>query len=325
MQKNGKIKNMKKIIFFTISALVFIIPFSILLLRQNKKIEPEIEKKELKIVTTLFPLYDFARAIGGEKISVTLLLPPGVEAHGFEPKPSDILRIHTSDIFIYTGEFMEPWAGDILKSAPEKLLKTNSSKGITLMAEIDGDHEENAYDSHKGPDPHFWLDFENAQKMIDTILESFKKADPKNENFYEKNADEYKEKIKALDAMYEKTFFECKNKEIVYAGHYAFGYLVKRYNLTYTATQGFAPDSEPTAQTMIRIVENIRSKKIKYIFYEELASPKIAETIASETDATMLILNTAHNVGKTDFENRITFISIMENNLHNLKIGLECP
>lgn len=278
------------------------------------------ENKKLQVVTTLFPLYDFAKNIGQDKVQVTLLLPPGVEAHSFEPKPSDVLLINKADIFIYTGKFMEPWAEDIIKSITNKnLVVVNASNGINLISAVFNNPDEPA----GSIDPHIWLDFDNDKMIVNSIAAAFVKKDPENKSFYEKNAKEYNLQLTDLDKDYKSALSLCKSKEIIYAGHYAFGYLAKRYGLKYLAAQGVSPDAEPTANDLINLVNQIKKDNIKYIFYEELASPKIAETLSKETGAKLILLNAAHNVSKEQLEKGITFISIMKSNLENLKIGLE--
>jgi len=131
-------------------------------------------------------------------------------------------------------------------------------------------------------------------------------------------------KLAELDNRYKSELSNCESKEIVYGGHYAFGYMAKRYGLTYTSAQGFSPDSEPTAKDLVDLVEQIKNHNIKYVFYEELTSPKIAETLANETKTKMLLLNGAHNIAKEDYKNNVSFLSIMESNLVNLKTGLVC-
>jgi len=116
----------------------------------------------------------------------------------------------------------------------------------------------------------------------------------------------------------------CSESKIIYGGHYTFGYLTKKYNLEYLAAQGLSPDAEPTAKDLIALVNQVNDNDIEYIFYEELTSTKIAETISKETKAKMLLLNSAHNVAKLDIENNVSFVSIMEDNLSNLEIGLKC-
>ncbi|MBU4141474.1 zinc ABC transporter substrate-binding protein, partial [Patescibacteria group bacterium] len=172
--------------------------------------------------------------------------------------------------------------------------------------------------------PHIWLDFDNAKIMVDNIAKAMAEKDAANADYYQKNATEYKNQLTKLDNEYETALFECKTKKIIYGGHYAFGYLAHRYGLEHIAAQGFSPDAEPTAPDLINLVEQIKKDNIGYVFYEELTSPKIAEIIAVETKTKMLLLNAAHNLAKEDFENNVSFLSIMENNLKNLSIGLQC-
>ncbi|MCL5019993.1 MAG: zinc ABC transporter substrate-binding protein, partial [Patescibacteria group bacterium] len=222
--------------------------------------------KKLQVVTTLFPLYDFARVIGKDKIEVSLLLPPGIEAHSFEPKPNDVIRINQADIFIYTGKFMEVWVDNVLKGVTNKnLLVVNASTGIKLIS----------------TDPHIWLDFDNAKTIVNSIAAVFAAKDPTNKAFYEKNAFDYDQNLNNLDQKYQSSLKDCQTREIIYGGHYAFGYLVNRYDLKYVAAQGISPDAEPTASDLVTLVNQIKKNNIKYVFYEELTSPKVAETLAN--------------------------------------------
>lgn len=293
---------------------------------------------KITIITTLFPMYDFAKAIGGDNVAVTLLLPPGVEAHAYEPKPSDIVKINEADLFVYTGEFMEPWAKDITQGASKKVNIVDASAGIELMKEEGEEHEdehegeanheegeEHAEEHHHGGvDPHIWLDFENAKVMAQNIADALQAVDPEHAEFYENNLKEYQAKLATLDQQYKNTLASCKTNTIIHGGHYAFGYVAKRYGLNYVAAQGFAPDSEPTAKDLIALTEQIKKENSGYIFYEELASPKIAETLSRETGARMLLLNGAHNLAKEEYEAGVTYISLMEGNLKNLAEGLQC-
>ncbi len=298
----------------------------------------KIDSQKITIVTTLFPMYDFAKNIGQDKVAVTLLLPPGVEAHAYEPKPSDIIKINKADIFVYTGELMEPWAHDIIAGADKKVKVVDASAGIELMKEEEyeyqdevthkeGEHHEDEDKHghhHSGVDPHIWLDFGNAEIMAKNIASALEKADPQNADFYQTNLKNYQAKLTVLDTNYKNSLSTCKTKTIIYGGHYAFGYLAKKYGLEYVSAQGFSPDSEPTAKDLIALTEQIKKDNIGYIFYEELTSPKIAETLARETSAKMLLLNGAHNLTKKDYEAQASYISLMEDNLKNLTKGLNC-
>lgn len=320
---------MKKVLFVVgVIAIMVLGIFAVANIAQKSKTDSE----KVTVVTTLFPTYDFAKNIGRDKAEVTLLLPPGVEAHAYEPKPSDITKINEADIFVYTGELMEPWAHDIIKGANKTVKIVDASAEIEL-GKKEGEEHEHAHegeasheeaDHHGGLDPHIWLDFEKAKIMAKHIADALEKADPQNINFYRNNLKAYQAELTTLDRNYKNTLTTCKTKTIIYGGHYAFGYLADRYNLEYVAAQGISPDSEPTAKDMVNLVEQIKKENIKYVFYEKLTTPKIAETLANETKSKMLLLNPAHNLVKEDFENGVSFISIMEENLTNLVLGLRC-
>ncbi len=294
----------------------------------QKKDEKLIETKKLTVITTLFPLYDFAKNIGGQYAEVFLLLPPGVESHGFEPTPKDIIRINRANIFIYTGKHMEPWAQKILKGIDNKaLVIVDSSKKVKLIKGAD-DHSHShghKHDHAHEMDPHIWLDFENAQKMVDNILEGFIAADPANEPVYRKNAENYKSILRELDNKFREGLASCKTRYFIHGGHYAFGYMAKRYGLNYiSAYHGFSPDAEPTARRLRELIRNMKKHDIRYVFYEDLISPRVANVIAKETGAELLKLHGAHNITKEDWDKGVTFAEIMRQNLVNLKIGLQC-
>ena len=277
-------------------------------------------KNVITVVTSLFPLYDFARAIAKDKAAVSLLLPPGVEAHSFEPRPGDILKINSADLFIYTGAVMEPWVAKILQAMENKdLLVIDASSGIRLLQEAPDSGEE-----HHGTDPHIWLDLANAQHMVDTIGEGFSAKDPLNRKFYTDNARSYKARLAELDSRYRSVLAACKHRVIIHGGHFAFGYLAKRYSIDYRAAYGFSPDAEPTPRRLYELSEFIKRSGVQYIFYEELLNPRVAETIARETGAQLLKLSAAHNLSKQELAQGATFIAIMEQNLKNLSRGLEC-
>lgn len=295
----------------------------------------------LEVVTTLFSAYDFAKQIGQDKVRITLLLPPGVEAHTFEPKPSDIVRISKSDVFVYIGKFMEPWLDDILTGlSHKKLVVVDASNDIKLIKDEDQDEErdmhggvgkhhsgghEHGHHLRHGKDPHIWLDPVNAQKMVDNIAEGFCKQDAIHCDFYKTNAAEYKKKLHDLDHLFRTGLAHCKQRTILYGGHFAFAYFAHRYSLKFVSPyRGFSPDAEPTPRAIAELIQTIRSSGMKCIFYEELLDPKVARTISKETGAKIELLHGAHNVSKQDLTKGLTYLDIMEENLVKLKTGLEC-
>ncbi len=270
---------------------------------------------KIRVITSLFPLYDFAREISGQRADVILMLPPGVEPHSFEPKPGDMLALQKADIFIYMGRAMEPWAEGLLRGVRnEKLLVVDVSKDIFADTRIRGDM-----------DPHIWLDFSYAQKMVDAILEALLTKNGKNREFYIKNAESYKERLADLDRRYRATLAHCERRIFLHGGHFAFNYLARRYGLNYlSAYKGFSPDTEPTPRDIAELIKNLREQGLHHIFYEELINPRVAETISRETGASLLKLNGAHNVTREEKEKGVTFLTLMDENLKNLAIGLRC-
>ena len=318
---------MKKVIapcFVLLIFSLFLLSFSC------SRMEDEVlSDRKITVVATLFPLYDFAKHIAGDKAQVSLLVPPGVEAHSFEPKPGDLLRINKAGIFLYTGKYMEPWAEKIIKGTDNgKLIVVDTGKGINLMEtkeeESAGDVPDHDKYTHGAYDPHIWLDLANAQKMIDNILAAFIEKDPLNRDYYSRNAGEYKLKLKALDEEYRKGLSQCRLNTFVHGGHFAFSYLARRYNLHYVSAYEGSPNAEPSPKRLAELENIIQTENIHYVFYEELVSPRIADVLAAETGVKLLRLHGLHNVGKNDLQRDVTYIDLMRENLKNLKTGLEC-
>jgi zinc transport system substrate-binding protein len=304
---------------------LLILILSLSLVGCHKEEQPSAGQNKLNIVTTLFPLYDFTRNIAGDKANVTLLLPPGVEPHSFEPKPGDMLRINNADVFIYTGKYMEPWVEGILKGVDsKKLVIVDTSKGIVLNEESEDKENHDHTHGHGKVDPHIWLDLSNAAKIVDNILDGLTGKDTGNKDYYTKNAWVYKVKLSNMDTKYRQALSSCKKHTFIHGGHFAFNYLAKRYDLQYIAAYHGSPDAEPTPKRLIELKNKLKQYNIKYIYYEELILPRVAEVISRETGAVMLKLHGAHNVSKEDMDKGITFLNIMEENLKSLKVGLEC-
>jgi len=319
---------MKRIVIWIVTALTV---GATLVLAGCSRGEQRVSSK-LQVVTTLFPLYDFARTIAGERAEVTMLLPPGMEPHSFEPKPNDIIRISKAGLFIYTNRYMEPWAEQILKGIDSKRLRVvDAGQGVAYMkAAASDEHDHDGHGSHGAAgqaavmDPHIWLDFTNAAQMADTILAGFVTADPANAVYYRTRAGELKVALAALDQRYREGLSSCASREFLHGGHFTFGYLARRYGLEYHSLSGIASESEPSAAKMAAMVQEIKSSGVRYLFAEELLSPRLTETLANEAGVAVLKLYGAHNLGKDDLQRGVTFIGLMEQNLLNLQKGLAC-
>jgi zinc transport system substrate-binding protein len=288
------------------------------------------ESARIRVITSLYPVYDFARVVGGKRADVSLLLPPGEEPHSFDPRPADILNLNRADIFMYTNVYMEPWINDIVKGLDsKKVTLLDTSKGIVFMeGKAEEHHHEGAAHHEEGnageTDPHVWLDFDNAAKMVENIRDAFIQKDPENRDYYQKNADRYIASLNKLDRKFRDRLAHCKHKTFINGGHFAFGYLARKYGITYLSAYGVSPDAEPAPGQIVKITVMLKKHHLRYIFHEELLMPRVAQTIANETGAELLFLHGAHNINREDFEKGTSFLSLMEQNLINLEKGLEC-
>lgn len=294
--------------------------------RDSREANPE--DKKLQVIATIFPLYDLARHIGGDKVKVSMLLPPATDAHNYELKPDDIIRISKADLFLYINMEMEHWAYKIIQttSSNPRLLPVETGNGITMLTVSENDEDEDHHDHHSASrfDPHIWLDFTNTQKMADTITAAMIKVDSRHSDYYLKNAAEYKNKLADLDNKYRMELTGCKSRTILHAGHWAFAYLANRYGLKYYSVYNVSADSEPEPQKIVALISQIRKTKAANIYYEDLINPRLAETIAKETGAGLLKLNNGHAISKEEMSRGVSFLSLMEENLVSLKKGLQC-
>jgi len=299
------------------------------------------ENKKIKIVTTLFPLYDFARTIAGVKADVSLLLPPGMEAHDFNPKPSDIINLKNSDLLIYTNEHMETWIKDILPTLTENHNTVlNSCEGINLGEEEDDhaheaehqheheakheQHEAEHEHDHGGIDPHTWLDLELAPQMIDNIVSSIIAKDSSNAPLYQHRADSLKQKIADMDIRYAQMIKNSRLKKIIYGGHNAFSRFSHHYGIEFLSPfKGFSPAAEPTPKEISELIKTIKKDQIKYVYYEEILSPKTAQIISDQTKTQLLKLHGVHNLTAEEIAKGESYLSLMEFNLKQLEIGLK--
>lgn len=280
---------------------------------------------KLNVMASFYPVYDFAVKIGGDRANVTNMVPAGTEPHDWEPDTRDIAMLEKADVFVYSGAGLEHWVEDVLKSLDnENLVTAEASNGISLR-EGHGHEEETdsgEEDDHAEYDPHVWLDPLNAKKEMENIKDAFVKADPDNRDYYENNYKIYEEKFDALDQSFKDTLSPLPGKVIV-VSHEAFGYLCNAYGLTQIGIEGLSPDSEPDPARMAEVIEFVKENNVKTIFFEELVSPKVAETIAGESGAQTEVLNPIEGLSDEDIKAGRDYFSVMDKNLAVLKKALE--
>lgn len=285
--------------------------------------------EKITVMATLFPQYDFARRIAGDRAEVTMLLPPGMESHSYEPSPADILDIGQARVFLYTGDEMEPWAKRLAAGFEKrKPLMVDVSHGVTLLSDEDAYSRDNAHKHegnghHEEKDPHIWTDPNNAIIMTRNILAALVAVDPKNEDFYRENAKQLLAELVSLDQDIKTAVAPAKRREIIIGGRNAMRYFMKRYGITaYAAFESCSAEQEPSVRTMAWLREILEKRSYPAVYYEELQTPRVARSLAEGTGAKLLLLHSAHNLSKEDFEAGKTYISLMRQNLENLKEGL---
>lgn len=311
---------MKKIIL-----IIFVLIAAVFLFSGNRFAE-EKNSTEINASASFYPLYYFASEIGKNKSTVYNITPSGIEPHDYDPTPKDIARIQNSSFLIVNGAGFEPWLEKI-KLDLQNVKIITATDGITLQKNTEEEHEEGESEEEHAiesvSDPHIWLSPVLAKSQVDKILKAYIDTDPTNKNLYEKNGDGLKKRLDALDDKFKKGLSSCKRSTFV-TSHSAFGYLAKEYNLIQKPISGLSPDQEPSSSEMAEISEFAKTEDVKYIFFETLVSPKLSETIATEVGAKTLVLDPIEGLSDDDIKQGKNYFSVMEDNLKNLQIALEC-
>lgn len=299
------------IIFFLIIAII-----GIIFLVDNQPTNKPIQDTKLTIATSFYPLYFFTSQIAGDRADVFNITPAGAEPHDYEPTTKDIIKIGNSQLLVLNGSKLEAW-GDKIK---DTLTGTNTK--ITVVSN-DLANQTIKEDGSVTKDAHIWLNPLLAKQEAEIIAQEIIKIDPENTNFYQTNLEALKNNLDNLDNKFKQGLSNCQIKDIITA-HAAFGYLASAYALNQVSIAGLSPDEEPSPKKLAEVSDFAKINKIKYIFFESLVSPKLAETIAQETGAKTLILNPLEGISTKDMQNGKNYFTEMENNLANLKIALEC-
>lgn len=276
----------------------------------------------IPIVTTIFPLQEFARAVAGERGEVILLLPPGASVHNWQPRAVDIRRLSRARLFITIGAGLEPWANDILRSLP--------TPGPEVLAaaeflDLNQESSENTAHGHAHAfDPHVWLDFSLAQLIVKAIAQTLARLDPAGAAVYQAHASSFNARLEELDHKFEVGLHNCLHRTLLVGGHAAFGYLARKYNLEQIALYGLSPDAEPAPGWMISVVEKARQLGLKTVFIEANTSARTARALAREIGAEPLVLNPGASPTRQQLSSGATFFDIMEENLRMIRKGLGC-
>ena len=335
-------KNKKVIILATIIIITLGIVMAIFIKPKNTQ-----KGDKLNVVVTTFSTYDFTRQIVGDKADITFLLGPGVDAHSYEPSAKDLVTIKNADVFIYIGGEMEKWVDKILET------DTINSDKTTLFyvtdcietieeQEVDGaeESEEHHHDEDKNEDEHsedheeehehgafdehIWTSPSNAIKMVKYLSEQFGKIDNNNKESYEKNAENYIKQIENVGNKIQEIVANKKRDRLVFGDKMPMQYFLNEFGLTASAAfNGCSTEVEPGTTTITYLVNKVKEEQIPVVLYIELSTGKTAKSIANETGAKVMQIQTLHNISKDDFKNGETYVSLMERNLQVLKEALQ--
>jgi len=328
---------MKKIV--VVSVVLLILALGVTGCAPNTAAKNADNPGKISIVTTIFPVYDFARAVAGDQAELTMLVKPAAEVHSYDPSPADIIKIQDADVFIYIGGENDAWVSTILDSmdtSDKSIIRLMDAVKPVAEETVEGmEAEEEPVTAESTPkesapaepeieyDEHIWTSPKNAILMVNEIAVALAKVDAQNAATYTNNAAEYTAQIQTVDDDIAGIVAASPNKLLVFGDRFPFRYLVDEFGLEYKAAfPGCSTDTEASAGTLAYLMNTIQERNIKYVYYLELSNQNIARAISEQTGAQLLQLHSAHNVTKDDFEAGVTYVSIMQQNAENLRKGL---
>lgn len=285
------------------------------------------EREGISVVATVFAPYDFARQLVGERGEVTLLLPPGSEAHSYEPSPKDIIEIQNCDVFIYVGGVSDAWVADVLESVGDGVRTVTLMDCVELLEEehVEGMEidEEEHNDGEVEYDEHVWTSPRNAKLICEKIADALCEADPEGSADYQAALKDYSAQLDALDAAFTEVVANGVRNTVVFGDRFPLLYFARAYGLEYYAAwPGCADEAEPSAATVTFLIDKVKEENIPVVFHIELSNEDMVDTICDETGAKKMLFSACHNVTRTQFEEGVTYLDLMWQNVDALKEAL---
>ena len=309
---------------------------------------------KIQIVATLFPYYDFARAIAGYRADVTLLLSPGHEAHSFEPTPLDAVTISESDVFLYNGGEGEYWVDSMLGAAGENIaviarmmdyvdaLDEEYVEGMQGADGHDHDHEHGSHDDHDDHDDHdhdheedehdsdeveydehIWTSPKNAVVLCRAVCDAICRADAENAAFYRANCENYCAQLEDLDARFAALCESAPRRLLIFADRFPMLYFCREFGLDYRAAfHGCSGDTEPSLATIKFLIDKVEDENIPVVYTIDFGTKKVAAVVSECTGAAIETLYSMQTVSRADFDAGETYLTLMERNFEALRKGL---
>jgi zinc transport system substrate-binding protein len=295
----------------------------------------------LKVIASIFAPYDFCQQVTKDKADVSMLVPPGIETHSYEPTPADIVALGQADVFVYTGGESDAWLEDTLASLDNdnlKLVRLMDSVPLLEEVQLEGMQEEvdeaaptnsEATDKREPAkedpeaDEHVWTSVANAEIIVKQLSGILGSLDPANAEDYQHNALTYLDELKQLDARFRAVVDGAARKTVVFADRFPFRYLAHEYGLEcYAAFSGCSTAVDTNPQTIAFLIDQVNERRLPSVFYIELSSHRIADTVAEATGCGKLLLHSCHNISQSDFEAGLDYLTLMYRNANNLEAAL---
>jgi len=266
------------------------------------------QSSKINVVASFFPIYEFAKQVGGDRVNIMTLIPAGVEPHDYEPTIQQLQEAENADVVFFNGlGFEDSWIGRINN---DNLVDTSSLLNLSQGS--------------KTRNPHVWLDPVLAKAQVQQVENALIEIDPNNKLYYQNNAMNFTAELDALDSEIRNVLQTCNKKDFI-AFHDAFGYFANRYGLIQHSVQGISPEGEVLPQRIEQIIRLADDLGLNVIYAEELVDPRFAEVIAQEIpNGKVLVLSPLEGIEKEEMDTGIGYLDKMKQNISNLKVGLEC-
>jgi zinc transport system substrate-binding protein len=277
------------------------------------KIQYSSISNKVRVVASFYPIFDFVKKVGGDRVEVSSLIPIGIEPHDYEPTIQQVQNAQTADMLVINGGgFEEEWVKDI---DAEFLL--DASVGLNLTG--------HAKEKRNGSmDPHIWLDPTLAKQQVEKIRDGLIKLDPANTAYYNENANRFISELDSLDRTIKSELSKCEKKDFI-AFHNAFSYFASRYGLTQHSIQGVSPEADVLPQRLQQTINLARDMGLDTVYSEELVDPRFASVIAQEIpNGKVLVLSPIEGIDKEEQNAGVDYLDKMKENIENLKVGLKC-
>ena len=322
---------MKRKIIFGAVVSILMLGFAACTMVTGSKIDNKKDLEKIKVMTSIYPIKEFTKIIGGDKVSVKSMVPDGAEPHDFEPKAKDMVELGKSQLFIYNGLGMEHWVDKVLSTVHDdkltvvdtsknaKIIEVSNEKEVEIHDEDGYNHEHTQGDGHNHGklDPHIWLSFSEAKNQGKLIEEALIKVDPKDKDYFIANYNKFANDLDQVSQEYGEKFKNIPNKSFV-TGHAAFAYLCRDLGLTQISVEDAFGEGEITPQHLKELADYCKTNNVKVIFMPDSASEKVSQTLANEVGAKVVKISSLETKNGDK-----SYIETMKENLETIYDNLK--